>query len=735
MIQQPTNTKSVTTSGVENTVTFGIKADGLPHLFNVLRNQLYSNKELAIIREYSTNAADAHIEAGIADTPIEITLPTALSPTFKVRDFGPALNDSEIQDVYAFYGESTKRQSNAVTGQLGLGSKSAFAYGDNFVIHSFIDGVKHIHNAYLDPSGLGKISKLGIEKTDEKNGLEIVISIKSDDVDSFRETALDFYRWFNPRPVIYGGGEIKETDVMFEGNDWAYLSEQNHSPMAVMGNIAYPIDRHSLNLTEADGDIDDILTRNLVLNVDIGELEIAASREKLQYTDYTKKNIKKKLKIALKEIMKSITTTFHHCDTLFDAKCLYGATFDYSSNLYELHQVIGKNLKWKGKVVGDSNFNTSYDKDVDLKQFTKGRTGKYRAVEKQTISCERNVVVVLNDMGRPNGTLGRVLPMLLKEDKKVYLLRYKDKEAKKTFVKETGFDANLIKLSELPKSKLTDFSEWGYGRSSYNGDSGNANPKSNKKLFKFRSWDEQRYILTDRNQSQHWDICDELPDGGIYVELESFQSRNTVKGDGYELNKASTIVKFINKLKLLDENISIDLHGVKIKDEKTLSVLKKDSNWIEFYEWSKGKAKELIESLNLSQMVVDRSAVKNLDNALDNALEREGDFKAFVGKLVAEDSLAKQFLQARIDMSYGDSAKIIDKAKDIADDFDLHLASDLSPTQDLEKMQSKFLKKYAMLDHVDSWRFKYNFKPTEDAWKDTINYINVIDICDTSRKR
>ena len=75
---------------------------GFLTLFNVLRNQLYSDKELAIIREYSTNAADAHVEAGIADTPIEITLPTKLSPTFKIRDFGLALNDSEIQDVLCF---------------------------------------------------------------------------------------------------------------------------------------------------------------------------------------------------------------------------------------------------------------------------------------------------------------------------------------------------------------------------------------------------------------------------------------------------------------------------------------------------------------------------------------------------------------------------------------------------------------------------------------------------------
>ena len=734
MIQQPTNTKSVTTSGVENTVTFGIKSDGLPHLFNVLRNQLYSNKELAIIREYSTNAADAHIEAGIANTPIEVTLPTALSPTFKIRDFGLALSDDEIQDVYAFYGESTKRQSNAVTGQLGLGSKSAFAYGDNFVIHSYIDGVKHLHNAYLDPSGLGKISKLGTEKTKEKNGLEIVISIKSDDIDSFRETALEFYRWFNPRPVIYGGGQIEEIDVMFEGNDWAYLSNQNESPMAIMGNIAYPIDRHSLNLADDDGDIDDILTRNLVLNVDIGELEIAASREKLQYTDYTKKNIKKKLKTALNEIMKSITNTFSSCDTLFDAKCLYGATFDYSSNLYDLHRVIGKNLKWKGKLVEDSTFTTAYDKDVDLKQFTKGRTSKYRSVDKHVINCEKDVVVVLNDMARPNGTLGRVLNMILKEDKKVYLIRYKTQEAEKKFIKDTGFDGELLKLSELPKNKLTEFSEWGYGRNSYSGGSGDSNPKSNKKIFKFCGWKNQNYELQDRNQSQHWEVCDELPSEGLYVELDAFQSRNVASKDIHSLHRAHNLVYFIDKLKSLDESVDVDIYGVKSKDEKTLANLKKDSNWINFYDWAKSEAKELIKSNDLSQKVVDRAAVAKLDCAIDITRD-EIKIEDFIKELVAEDSFAGEYFQAQVEMLRDSEGKVIDKAKEAANAFELTLEDDLSPTHDLERMKSKFLKKYAMLNHVDGWRFKYHFKKDNDSWKDTLNYINVIDMCDISRKR
>ena len=68
--------------------SFGIKKEGISHIFNVLRNQLYSDKILAVIREYSCNAVDAHVEVGKNEEPIEITLPTQLSLEFKVRDLG-----------------------------------------------------------------------------------------------------------------------------------------------------------------------------------------------------------------------------------------------------------------------------------------------------------------------------------------------------------------------------------------------------------------------------------------------------------------------------------------------------------------------------------------------------------------------------------------------------------------------------------------------------------------------
>ena len=59
--EKPTTVKS---SGIKDSVSFGIKSDGLHHILNILRNQLYSDKILAIVREVSTNAFDANVDAG-----------------------------------------------------------------------------------------------------------------------------------------------------------------------------------------------------------------------------------------------------------------------------------------------------------------------------------------------------------------------------------------------------------------------------------------------------------------------------------------------------------------------------------------------------------------------------------------------------------------------------------------------------------------------------------------------
>ena len=95
--------QTVQSNGIQKSVSFGIKTSGLHHILGILRNQLYSDKIMAVVREYSCNAVDATIESSDKygtdpNRAIEVTIPNKMNPNFKVRDYGVALSESEVQD-------------------------------------------------------------------------------------------------------------------------------------------------------------------------------------------------------------------------------------------------------------------------------------------------------------------------------------------------------------------------------------------------------------------------------------------------------------------------------------------------------------------------------------------------------------------------------------------------------------------------------------------------------------
>ena len=113
------------------------------HLFAMLSDILYSNKELAVINEICANAIDVHSFSGIKDTPIRVICPTMLSPTLIIRDFGSGLSDNDVRLLLTTYGESGqhKRTSNEYYGCWGVGSKSPAAVTENWKIVSHFLGV------------------------------------------------------------------------------------------------------------------------------------------------------------------------------------------------------------------------------------------------------------------------------------------------------------------------------------------------------------------------------------------------------------------------------------------------------------------------------------------------------------------------------------------------------------------------------------------------------------------
>lgn len=266
--------------------------------FSILSSGLYANKIRAIIREYSCNAVDSHVEAGRADTPFDVHLPNSLEPWFAVRDYGVGLDEQQVRNIFTTYFESTKTATDELIGGLGLGSKSAFSFTDNFTIVAVKGGVKRVYTAFINEQGVPSIAPMGEEGSNEPNGVEIRFAVEDSwDFRKFHDEARQVYKHFKLRPVISGGfGEFKFIDTEYEDRDiipgvHAVDSRQSRS-VAIMGNIEYPLDVPA----NADlGGLEHLLTCNLVIEFGIGELDIQASREGLSYIPETIAAIKSKL--------------------------------------------------------------------------------------------------------------------------------------------------------------------------------------------------------------------------------------------------------------------------------------------------------------------------------------------------------------------------------------------------------------------------------------------------------
>lgn len=266
--------------------------------FNILSSGLYANKVRAVIRELSCNAVDSHAAAGKVGTPFDVHLPNSLEPHFSIRDYGTGLTHAQVTQIYTTYFESTKTNSNEFIGALGLGSKSPFSYTDNFTVTAIRDGVKGIYTAFINEAGVPSIALMMSEETDEPAGVEVKFSVNDRyDFDKFRQEARAVYKYFALRPVISGNADFGFEDVEYDTKDivpgvHSYKINRSHS-VAIMGNIAYPID-----IPQADntlGDLRQLLTCGLEMHFGIGELDFQASREGLSYIPQTVESIKTKL--------------------------------------------------------------------------------------------------------------------------------------------------------------------------------------------------------------------------------------------------------------------------------------------------------------------------------------------------------------------------------------------------------------------------------------------------------
>lgn len=314
--------RQLQTRGVSRRKSFGISQKNASWIKSILRDKIYTNKILAVLREYAANAWDANrMDGGAgADVPIKVVLPTDLEPFLLIRDFGPGLSEEDVFTVYTEYGESTKRTTNNAVGMLGIGSKSAFAYSDQFTITSWHKGKKAIYNATLTDSD-DDMMKLGEWPSDEPSGIEIKVPVKIGDIYRFEEEAKHLFPYFSPPPEINCNlpkrdenarthGFIEDRNLDPDGKQGNYYGNKGGRWIAIMGCIPYKVDLGQIKEGLDEQDLWTCLNRiSGGLYLDIGDVEIAASREELEYTDHTKEVLIGKFRALIDEFIDDAIAT------------------------------------------------------------------------------------------------------------------------------------------------------------------------------------------------------------------------------------------------------------------------------------------------------------------------------------------------------------------------------------------------------------------------------------------
>lgn len=310
-----TRTNSVEMDGVGRTGSFEIRASG--KAFEILSSGIYSDPILAIIRELSSNAWDAHKAAGKGDTPFTIHLPTALEPWFSVTDDGIGLSEDEVFGLYTTYFDSTKSDSNDYIGALGLGSKSPFSYARAFEVTSRFNGKKTLYSIYINDNGIPAVSKMAELDHVGPNGLEVKLSVEQKNFRDFSDKARESLRFFHPRPKFTGNAitfdeipshAIRSDDYIVWSADWRDRS-LGHMFTAVQGNVQYRVDTDKLGRLLDEGEKSFIRNYKVIGFFEIGQLEVAASREEIRYDKETVSNLIKMIKRIRTDFLSQLDDT------------------------------------------------------------------------------------------------------------------------------------------------------------------------------------------------------------------------------------------------------------------------------------------------------------------------------------------------------------------------------------------------------------------------------------------
>lgn len=301
------------------TTDMTISADKMNIAAYYLRDAIYNNKPLAVIREYICNAIDEHDKYSI-EKPVDVWISCDNNDYYlNIRDYAKGLPDEGIRFTFGALLESTKNTTNDSMGGFGIGSKAGHAYAQFFEVSSYYEGTVSYYNFALEkddkyPVPIGKTRLLASEPTTE-TGLLVRVPILYRDLNTFKSLIKEFilnckYVENNPS-VQYTEGTIviiptpEITEVLENGvtisikekDKSLNVGKYNRRHNIRMGSATYPapewvvellnghtnVQLHALVSTKIN------LFCSIIIDVPVGSVSVPLSRESIESTDSNKK--------------------------------------------------------------------------------------------------------------------------------------------------------------------------------------------------------------------------------------------------------------------------------------------------------------------------------------------------------------------------------------------------------------------------------------------------------------
>lgn len=731
-----------------------------------LSDKMYTRKELAFVREYSTNAADAHIVAKKPISEVIVDLPTLENLNFRIRDFGSGLTEQQIADVYCVFGESTKRNSNEQNGMLGYGCKAGFAHADSFTVTAWINGEKSIYQCIKgDSTKLHSVILLSRSASNEPSGIEVCIPVKQSSVWVVHREAADFYKHWPEIPTINnmtdGDKERMEkfraNPPTLKGEGWEIRpkSGSNASGVAYMGWVAYTLDWNVLanymSLTPSRRVLFELLQSNdVTLHFKMGEVQFVDSREHLEYTEFTLNALKARIENIFTKIKDSIQERFDAATNLWEAKKFYNAIFGtgmievergetdvrdavdrikiLDGNLMRLETTFIGQFKWNGIVLKGcgfdeiNRFDNSYTADVKSvdhdpiqpvmvtyrKKKQRVKVNRCNSEKNNEIKASDYVAVVLNDTGKKSNLSMVSRYLIFKTDSKfrtVHVLTFADATIQANFNKELDFDTvPVIKMSEI----LADAKAWHSANKvtrNYGGGGGGSRP--------------MEYMDLETGRLEEVEVpIRELEDGGFYIQLGEGRrrSRMVIGANGYGCYHPGTICEH---LKTFVEKTGLDLDRVyiisgKTYDSKWFGEARMSGDWQNVWDYVKE---------NLTDLGIDVQALVDAESYEACTVIEKKAAEQLTPLIKEKNSYIFQVMATVIAKTYTDNTELVEALEGM--DLLAIVKGDVKPSINYPEVKAKMLLQYPMLTHYDH-DLEYG-RLTDDEAKAVAKYINAMD--------